>query len=62
MIPVRDMYELKDADTQEDLSVLLEQRAMLAARFYSAVSLGSSTFSRIATMAAGTMPEPPKIS
>ena len=24
-IPVRDMYELKDADTQEDLSVLLEQ-------------------------------------
>lgn len=25
MIPVRDMYELKDVDTQEDLSVLLEQ-------------------------------------
>ena len=29
---------------------------------YSAFSLGSRTFSTMATMAAGTMPEPPKIS
>ena len=31
-------------------------------RDYSAFSLGSRMFSRIATIAAGTMPEPPKIS
>ena len=50
-------YIKKDPNVEEDIRVLC-----MKCKVYSAVSLGSRMFSRIATMAAGTMPEPPKIS
>lgn len=50
-VPVRDRCELIDIDSPEDLETALHY-----------CSFGSRIFSRIATRAAGTIPEPPKIS
>ena len=54
------------ADRQKVFRQLFKTEYFLHGDFcricYSAFSLGSRMFSRMATMAAGTMPEPPKIS
>ena len=59
---IADRNELADADTPEALAQL-EALARQKLELYTALSsFGSSTFSRIATNAAGTMPDSPQIS
>ncbi len=68
LLPVRDAYELMDADTPQELQKLLEYKKIrpkgpifYAYYFSSFLSLGRRMLSRIATTAAGTMPDPPNM-